>query len=104
MEIKISEQIKKIIYVSGALFALGMLFVLGIFVLSDHLDSSENKQPLQFSEDMQIEKIIPERSGKAVSIKLRRTVKGNYTWTLRGRSVEEIVETDRRLRELLDEK
>ncbi len=55
--------------------------------------------PLQFGKDRQIEQIRPK---KPVRIKVHRTAKGEYSWDLTGDNVEEIVNTDKRLRKLLN--
>lgn len=60
--------------------------------------SSEQRQPLQFSKDPQIQQIKPK---KPVKIRLHRNAKGEYSWDLTGDSVDEVVKTDTRLRKLL---
>jgi len=51
--------------------------------------------------DQQILQIIPQ---KPVRITLKRTVKGNYSWELRGEDIKEIIKIDKKLKEYIEEK
>ncbi|MDI6801646.1 MAG: hypothetical protein QMD01_06310 [Thermodesulfovibrionales bacterium] len=69
-----------------------------IFTLFCNIANAEEKQPLQFGKDTQIQHIKPK---KPVKIKLHRNAKGDYSWDLTGDSVDEVVQADKRLRKLL---
>jgi hypothetical protein len=69
-----------------------------IFILPYHAIGADKNQPFQFTKNQQIQQIKPK---KPVRIKLHRNAKGEYSWDLTGDNVDEVVQTDRRLRKLL---
>lgn len=73
--------------------------VITLFILAPyHAFSAEQKQSFQFSKDPQIQQVKPK---KPVKIKLKRNAKGDYSWDLTGDNVDEVMQTDKRLRKLL---
>jgi hypothetical protein len=56
------------------------------------------KSDFQFKKQPEIQQVKPQ---KPVKIKLHRNAKGEYSWELSGDNVDEIVNTDRKLRRLL---
>ncbi len=56
------------------------------------------KSDFQFKKQPEIQQVKPQ---KPVKIKLHRNAKGEYSWELSGDNVDEIVNTDRKLRKLL---
>lgn len=59
---------------------------------------SEEKTDFQFKKQPEIQQVKPQ---KPVKIKLHRNAKGEYSWELSGDNVDEIANTDRKLRKLL---
>lgn len=59
---------------------------------------SEEAQEFTFRENTEIKNVKPK---KAVKIKLKRTSGGKYSWDLSGDDVDEIVKTDKQLRNQL---
>lgn len=59
---------------------------------------ADRNQSFQFIKDPQIQQVKPK---KPVRIKLHRNAKGEYSWDLTGDNVDEVVQTDKRLRKLL---
>ncbi len=74
----------------GAIFFL-TLFIAGGVAFAETTDFQFKKQP-------EIQQVRPQRP---VKIKLHRNAKGEYSWDLNGDNVDEIVNTDRKLRKLL---
>ncbi len=56
------------------------------------------KSDFQFKKQPEVQQIKPQ---KPVKIKLHRNAKGEYSWELSGDNVDELVNTDRKLRRLL---
>ena len=56
------------------------------------------KSDFQFQKQPGVQQVKPQ---KPIKIKLHRNAKGEYSWDLNGDSVDEIVNTDRKLRKLL---
>lgn len=74
-----------------------MYIILAVLVFSGSALSAE-KNDLQFSRQPEIQQIRPK---KPVKIKVHRNAKGEYSWELGGDNVDEIVNTDKRLRKAL---
>ncbi len=61
----------------------------GVFLIPlSCTNNSVDKPDFEFSRDENIMKIIPP---KPVRIKVKRSVKGQYSWELTGKSMEEII-------------
>lgn len=84
--------------VSRAVRRAGIVFVL-LMVLSGvcPADGAE-KEGFQFRRDQELQQVRPKRP---VKIKLKRTVKGEYSWELSGDDADEILKTDAKLRQQL---
>jgi len=74
----------------GAVFFLA-LFIAGSAASAEKSDFQIRKQP----------EIQQAKTQKPVKIKLHRNAKGEYSWDLNGDNVDEVVNTDRKLRKLL---
>lgn len=72
--------------------SLSLIFLIFISVFS------EDTKDFQFKKQPEIQQVKPK---KPVKIKLKRSAEGKYTWELAGDDVDEIVNTDRRLRKQL---
>jgi len=81
---------KKIIILIAVSLSLVLLVFISVF--------SENTKEFQFKKQPEIQQVRPK---KPVKIKLKRSGDGKYTWELTGDDVDEIVNTDRRLRKQL---
>jgi hypothetical protein len=68
-----------------------VFFLLGGATAAEKSDFQLKKQP-------EIQQVKPQ---KPVKVKLHRNAKGEYSWDLNGDNVDEIVNTDRKLRKLL---
>ncbi len=68
-----------------------------LLLFAGFADAAE-KNEFQFRKQPEIQQVKPQ---KPVKIKLHRNAKGEYSWDLNGDSVDEIVNTDRKLRKLL---
>lgn len=76
--------------------------LLVIFLFIPACTRTEDKeQPMVFKQVPEIRKIQPERE---VKIRLKRSTKGEYSWDISGDDTEEIIKTDKKLRESLKEK
>ncbi len=73
------------------LFAFFILFADHVFCETQGISQSKDKV-LQYA-----------KPKKPVKIKLHRDKKGEYSWDITGESVEEVIRTDKRLRQLLKE-
>lgn len=80
---------KIIIFISVSLSLIFLIFI-SVF--------SEDNKDFQFKKQPEIQQVKPK---KPVKIKLKRSGDGKYTWELTGDDVDEIVNTDKRLRKLL---
>jgi hypothetical protein len=56
------------------------------------------RSDIQFTKQPEIQQVRPQ---KPVKIRLHRNAKGEYSWDLDGDNVDEIVNTDKKLRRLL---
>lgn len=56
------------------------------------------KPPVTYKEIPEVQFIRPQ---KPLSIKLKRKIRGEYTWEISGSNVEEILEVDKKLRKVL---
>ena len=72
------------------------VFFLTLFIAGGA--ASTDKSDFQFKKQPEIQQVRPQ---KPVKIKLHRNAKGEYSWDLHGDNVDEIVNTDRKLRKLL---
>ena len=71
-------------------------FFLALFIAGGAV--SAEKSDFQFKKQPEIQQVKPQ---KPVKIKLHRNAKGEYSWDLSGDNVDEVVNTDRKLRKLL---
>ena len=78
-------------FLKGLSVILLVLWCTGIAVSAERTDIQFTKQP-------EIQQVRPQ---KPVKIRLHRTAKGEYSWDLNGDNVDEIVNTDKKLRKLL---
>ena len=60
-----------------------------------------DKGGLQFGKQPELQQIKPK---KPVRIKLKRSAKDDYAWELAGDDVDDIIRTDRKLRQMLGQK
>jgi hypothetical protein len=60
--------------------------------------TAAEKSDFQFKKQPEIQQVRPQ---KPVKIRLHRNAKGEYSWDLNGDNVDEIVNTDKKLRKLL---
>jgi hypothetical protein len=75
-----------------------ILFIAIIISLLFSLSFAAEKDGFAFKKQPELQQIKPK---KPVKIKLKRSSKDDYTWELSGDDVDEIVKTDRRLRQML---
>jgi hypothetical protein len=61
--------------------------------------SAVDIKTLQVKKQAEIQQVKPK---KPVTIKLKRSSEGKYTWDLAGDNADEIVRTDKRLKKLLN--
>jgi len=78
-------------FLKGLSVVLLILWCTGTAVSAERTDIQFTKQP-------EIQQVRPQ---KPVKIRLHRTAKGEYSWDLNGDNVDEIVNTDKKLRKLL---
>ena len=76
------------------------LFMVGLVVVTYVLASSNKTYQPEFKKVEEIEMIKPQ---KPVTIKLKRTQGGDYTWEIKGDDVDRIIKADRELRSLIKE-
>ncbi len=81
--------------------SLHVLIIVTVLLLSLCSAHSAEKQGFAFKKQPELQQIRPK---KPVRIKLRRTAKDEYTWELAGDDVDEIIKTDKRLRNALNQK
>ncbi len=62
-------------------------------------DSEDTRQRTVFGQAPEIEDIKPQ---KPVRIKLKRNADGNYTWELTGDDVEKILQSDKKIKDTLE--
>lgn len=62
--------------------------------------NTAEKDGFQFKKQLELQQIKPK---KPVKIKLRRSAKNDYTWELTGDDADEIVNTDKKLRKMLNQ-
>ena len=74
------------------------LLIVGLAVVTYVLASSNNTEGPEFKKVKEIQSIRPQ---KHVTIKLKRTAGGNYTWEIRGNDVNKIITADSELRSLI---
>lgn len=84
-----------------AIAFVSFVFILCSFSLSSAqvAEKHQTGQKFQYSKNPEIQQIKPK---KPVKVKLKRGVKGEYSWDLSGDSVDDVVKADKRLRKLLD--
>jgi hypothetical protein len=80
----------------AGLAGIALGFFLGLFLWGSV--GAAEKTDFQFKKQPEIQQVRPQ---KPVKIKLHRNAKGEYSWDLNGDNVDEIVNTDRKLRKLL---
>ncbi|GBE05524.1 MAG TPA: hypothetical protein ENH31_02975 [Nitrospirae bacterium] len=59
-------------------------------------DPDVKEKPAVFKQVPEIQEIMPQ---KPVKIKLKRNAKGNYAWDISGNNADEVLETDKKLKE-----
>jgi hypothetical protein len=69
--------------------------------LSACTGQGDKEEPVVFKQVPEIKEIKPH---KPVKIKLKRNTKGEYAWDISGDNTDEIIETDRKLRESFEKK
>jgi hypothetical protein len=74
------------------------LFIVLLMLFSGGCGAAAEKPGFQLKNQPEIRQVKP---SKPVKVKLHRNAKGEYSWDLNGDNVDEIVNTDRRLRKLL---
>lgn len=73
-------------------------FLLIFLIIPACTDTENRNQPAVFKQAQEIQEIKPQ---KPVKIKLKRNVKGAYSWDISGDNAEGILKADKRLRESL---
>jgi hypothetical protein len=76
----------------------GVIMALFLLLPSFSVVTSAEDSGFQFKKLNELQRIQPK---KPVRIKLKRTVKGEYSWNLSGDDAEEILKVDRELRKVL---
>jgi predicted secreted protein len=64
-------------------------------------DTDRAQERAVFTQIPELKEIKPE---KPVKIKLKRNSKGNYSWEISGDNAEKIIETDKKLRGILEKR
>ncbi|MEK6528347.1 MAG: hypothetical protein AABZ36_05660 [Nitrospirota bacterium] len=79
-----------------------LIVLLALFLLFPACSGSGDKeqQPVVFKQDQEIQGITPENP---VKIKLKRSSKNEYSWEISGDNADEVIKTDKRLKEGLKE-
>ncbi|MCS7203190.1 MAG: hypothetical protein NZ809_01880 [Thermodesulfovibrio sp.] len=77
-----------------------VIFLFSTSAFSIDKSFSETQSQIQVSKDKALQYAKPK---KPVKIKLHRDKKGEYSWDITGENVDEIIKTDKRLRQLLKE-
>ena len=80
---------------------LHVLFILALLSVPFSLTHAADKEGFALKKQTELQQIKPK---KPVRIKLKRTAKDEYSWELSGDDVEEIIKTDKRLRNALNRK
>ena len=78
--------------------SFGRIAVLFLAVFIAGSAASADRNDVQFTKQPEIQQVRPQ---KPVKIKLHRNAKGEYSWDLNGDNVDEVVNTDRKLKKLL---
>lgn len=65
------------------------------------LAGAADKEGFQFKKQPELQQIKPK---KPVRIKLKRTAKDDYSWELTGDDVDDIIRTDKKLRQMMGQK
>ena len=80
-----------------SIFILNWLIVI-LLVFTGWAYGGSEKPPVTYKEIPEVQFIRPQ---KPLSIKLKRQIRGDYTWEISGSNVEEILEVDKKLRRVL---
>ena len=80
-----------------SIFILNWLIVI-LLVFTGWAYGGGEKPPVTYKEIPEVQFIRPQ---KPLSIKLKRQIRGDYTWEISGSNVEEILEVDKKLRRVL---
>ncbi len=81
---------------------LPVLVVIFLFITVQACTRTESNQPkTTFKQIPEIQEIKPQ---KPVKIKLKRNAKGKYSWDISGNNADEILKTNKKLREYLEKK
>lgn len=91
-------KVRKFLNLELKFFILLFSFLTFLPVYAQNIDKKQDGRAFQFAKNQQIQQIRPK---KPVKIKLHRNANGEYTWDLTGDSVDDVVQSDRRLRKLL---
>jgi len=73
-----------------------VLLLIFLIVSACAENKTDKEQPVVFRQDPEIQEIRP---SKTVKIKIRRNTSGGYSWDLSGDDTDEIIKTDKKLRE-----
>ena len=82
-------------------FLFVLLLVAALLSIYACTDTDLKEKPAVFRQVPEIQEIKPQ---KPIKIKLRRNAKGEYSWEMSGDNVDEIIKTDKRLREAFRQK
>jgi len=79
-----------------------LIVFLAVFLLIPACSGSGDKeqQPAVFKQEQEIQGITPKNP---VKIKLKRSAKNEYSWEISGDNADEVIKTDKRLKEGLKE-
>ena len=80
---------------------LHVFFILTLLLFPFSSTPAAEKEGFAFKKQPELQQIKPK---KPVKIKLKTTAKDEYTWELAGDDVDEIIKTDKRLRNALNHK
>ena len=80
---------------------LHVLFILALLSIPFSFSDAADKEGFALKKQTELQQIKPK---KPVRIKLKRTAKDEYSWELAGDDVDEIIKTDKRLRNALNHK
>ncbi len=79
---------------------LRIFLVLFLFIPACTRTEDNQQKPAVFKQDTEIQDITPENP---VKIKLKRSAKNEYSWEISGDNADEVIKTDKRLKEGLKE-
>lgn len=71
-----------------------------MLLIASHSLAEEKKEPFVFKNDKSVSAVKRPAPRKPVKIKLKRLSSGAYTWELSGDNLDDIINTDRRLKKI----